>query len=226
MKKHQITNNKGYSLVEIIIIMAIIAVLAASISAAVIRYIEKGRQAVDVANASVIRDALNCYPFPSNYQGEKVVFTDPVTHKSETYTRGWVYVDKDEIRCSDQSTALAMILAGLVDVSEETEYAIRENEESPNRWFPSGPDHDYYRSTNSKEYVFKNSLKVKARTTWNTYQIDVYVSSGGNLTLGASASNSQRTDQAKDEEAATTFARRLGFYNAKVTPVGQQYTGN
>ena len=65
MKKHQITNNKGYSLVEIIIIMAIIAVLAASISAAVIRYIEKGRQAVDVANASVIRDALNCYPFPS-----------------------------------------------------------------------------------------------------------------------------------------------------------------
>ena len=64
-------------------------------------------------------------------------------------------------------------------VHEEICYAIRENEECKNRWFPSGKDGDYYRTTNSREYVFRNSLKVKARTTWNTYQIDVYIDEGG-----------------------------------------------
>ena len=44
--------------------------------------------------------------------------------------------------------------------------------------------------------------------------------------LSASASNTQRSDHTKDEQAATTFAQRLGFYNATVTPIGQQYTGN
>ena len=226
MKKYQNSDNKGYSLVELVIIMAIMAVLAASVTLAVLRYLENGRQAVDVANASVIRDALNTYPFPSNYQGEKVTYTDPVTHVTEQCTRGWVYVDKDEIRCSDASTALAMIQAGLVYVSYETECAIRENEENPNRWFPTGTDHDYFRHSNIGEYVFKNSLRVKARSTWNTYQLDVYVTSSGNLHLGASASNTQRTDHTKDAEAATIFAERLGFYNANVTPIGQQFTGN
>ena len=226
MEKYQKSDNKGYSLVELVIAIAIIAILAASVSVAVLRYMEKGRQAVDVANASVIKDALNTYAFPSDYQGEKVTFTDSVTHKSETYTRGWVYVDKDEVRCSDASTALAMIQAGLVYVSYETEVALKENEENPTRWFPSGQDHDYYRRSGIDEYVFKNNLRVKALTTWNTYQLDVYVDSGGELHLGATASNTRRTDHTKDEDTAKLFAQKLGFYNAKVTPVGQQYSGN
>ncbi len=226
MEKYQNSDNKGFTLVELIIIIAIMAILTAAISIAVIRYIESGRQAVDVYNASLIKDALNTYPFPSDFQGRSVTFTDPVTHQQETYERGWVYVDKDEIRCSDQSTALAMINAGLVIVSPETEQAIRDNEESPNRWFPSGPDKDYYRQSGINEYVFKNNLTVKAHRTWNTYQLDVYIDEGGELHLGASASNAQRTDHAKDEDAATLFAEKLGFYNAKVTPVGQQYNGN
>lgn len=226
MKKQHTSNNKGFSLVELVVVIAIIAVLAAVVSVAVLRYIEKGRQAVDIHNAGVIRDALNTYAFPSNYQGEKVTFTDSVTHVTETYTRGWVYVDKDEIRCSDPSTALAIIQAGIVYVSYETESKIRECEENGTRWFPSGREYDYYRQSGIGEYVFKNSLNVKARTTWNTYQLDVYIDSAGELHLGATASNTQRTDHTKDVQAATTFAQKLGFYDAKVTPVGQQYNGN
>ena len=220
-------SNKGFTLVELIIVMAIIAVLASCIGLAIIRYLEISRMTLDVYHGSLIRDALNMYPWPCDYQGRDVVFTDPETGESEHYRRGWVYVDKDEIRCSDQTTALAMIKAGLVSVSEETEFAIAQNEESPNRWFPSGPDGDYIRRSNINEYVFKNELTCKARTTWNTYQLDAYVDGGNDVHLGASASNAQRSGgHFKDEKAAKNYAKRVGLDNSLTTPIGSQYTGD
>lgn len=219
--------NKGFTLVELIIIIAIMAILTAAITLSVIRYIETSRQTIDVYNASLIKDALNIYPFPSDFQGRPVTYTDPITHESETYTRGWVYVDRNEIRCSDQSTALAMIKSGLVIVSPETERALELNEESSTKWFPTGPDKDYIRKSDIDEYVFKNQLIVKATRTWNTYQLDVYIDEGGELHLGASASNAIRTNgHAKDTNAAKLFSEKLGFYNAKDTPLGEQYNGN
>ncbi len=217
-------NNKGFSLIELIVIIAIITVLAASITLAVIRYMESARQAKDVYHASLIKDALTMYPFPSDYQGRDMWYEDPVTHEKEHYRRGWVYVDKDEIRCSDQSTALALIYAGIVFVSPETEAKIAENEEESPRWFPSGKDGEYYRQTDIDEYVFKNDLTVKARRTWNTFQLDVYVDDNNELHLGASASDAIRTNgHAKDEQTAKLFAHKLGFDNAIVTPIGEQY---
>ena len=58
MEKYQNSDNKGFTLVELIIIIAIMAILTAAISIAVIRYIESGRQAVDVYNASLINVLL------------------------------------------------------------------------------------------------------------------------------------------------------------------------
>lgn len=51
-------NNKGLSLVELLIVVAIIAILAAVISPALIRYIEKSRKRVDVQSAEMIYDAV------------------------------------------------------------------------------------------------------------------------------------------------------------------------
>ena len=220
-KKH---DDKGFTLVEIILIIAIMVILSAIIGLAVIRYIEKARQAMDVYNGSLIRDAINTYAFPSDFQGRDMVYTDPETGVSESFKRGWVYVDKEEIRCSDQSCALAMIQAGLVYVSPETEGKLRANEENPVKWFPDGPDGDYIRRSGIDEYVFKNSMTVKAKRTWNTYQIDVYIDNDGQLYLGASASNAIRTGgHSKDETAAKLFAEKLGFYYAKITPIGEQH---
>jgi len=219
-------NNKGFSLVELIVIIAVMAILASVITISVLRYIEKSRQAMDVYNASLIKDAINTYEFPSNYPGAPVDYTDPETNVTETYMRGWVYVDKDEIRCSDQSTALAMIKAGLVYVSPETEAQLVANEGSTTKWFPTGRDGDYYRHTYVDEYAFQNSLRVKAKQTWNTYQIDVYVDSAGELHLGASASNETRTSEAghsRDSETARLFAKKVGLDNEMDTPIGNQY---
>ena len=52
------TNNKGFSLVELIIVIAIMAILAMAIAPAVIRYIDKSRHAIDVDNADEISRSM------------------------------------------------------------------------------------------------------------------------------------------------------------------------
>lgn len=221
VKKH--SNNKGYTLVELIIIIAILAILASAVGLAIIRYLEKARQAIDINNAKLIKDAVATYAYPSDFGGESVTFTDPDTGESETFKRGWVYVDQNEIRCSDTSTALALIDAGLVDISDESAEMMAENEENPNRWFPSGPDGDYVGKTSINEYIFVNKIKVKAKSNWNTYQIDVYINDKGELNLGASASNTVRTSgHSKDERAASMFAEKIGLDGSRITPIGEQ----
>ena len=51
--------NKGFSLVELIIVIAIMAILAAAIAPALIRYIDKSRRADDVASAGVINSSMS-----------------------------------------------------------------------------------------------------------------------------------------------------------------------
>lgn len=52
-------SNKGFSLVELIIVIAIMAVLAAAIAPALIRYINKARKADDIAAGDTIGATLN-----------------------------------------------------------------------------------------------------------------------------------------------------------------------
>ena len=54
-----INNKKGFSLTELIIVIAIMAILSAAIAPAVIRYIEKARKARDVEVAQTIVDAAD-----------------------------------------------------------------------------------------------------------------------------------------------------------------------
>ena len=82
-KGEQKRKNKGFSLVELIVVMAIMTIIATAIALAVIRYIEKGRIAMDVYNAGLIKDALNVYPFPSDFQGRVVNYEDPETGETD-----------------------------------------------------------------------------------------------------------------------------------------------
>lgn len=55
MKK---TNNKGFSLVELIIVIAIMAILVGAIAPALIRYIDKSRKSNDVSACKTIKTAI------------------------------------------------------------------------------------------------------------------------------------------------------------------------
>lgn len=50
--------NKGFSLVELIIVIAIMAILAGAIAPALIRYIDKSRKSNDVSSAKTIKTAV------------------------------------------------------------------------------------------------------------------------------------------------------------------------
>lgn len=53
------SNNKGFSLVELIIVIAIMAILSGALAPQLIKYLDKSRQATDVQTAQTIATAVN-----------------------------------------------------------------------------------------------------------------------------------------------------------------------
>lgn len=51
-------NNKGFSMVELIIVIAIMAILAGALAPTLIKYVNKSRMSSDVSNAQQIASAL------------------------------------------------------------------------------------------------------------------------------------------------------------------------
>lgn len=62
MKKEDVQgkklNNKGFSLVEIIIVIAIMAILAGALAPQLMKYVEKSRKAADANNCNAIKTAV------------------------------------------------------------------------------------------------------------------------------------------------------------------------
>jgi type IV pilus assembly protein PilA len=59
--KKVVKNNKGFSLVELIVVIAIMAVLVGVLAPQFIKYVEKSREATDIQNISSIGDSLQTY---------------------------------------------------------------------------------------------------------------------------------------------------------------------
>lgn len=53
--------NKGFSIVELIVVIAIMAVLVGVLAPAMIRYIEKSRQSTDIQNLDSVADTLEAF---------------------------------------------------------------------------------------------------------------------------------------------------------------------
>lgn len=82
MKK---TSNKGFSMVELIIVIAIMAILAAALAPSLIKYINKSRLSTDVQTGTTIASAINAalaveaaYDAASPYDGKVTCINDIV----------------------------------------------------------------------------------------------------------------------------------------------------
>lgn len=58
-KNRKKVNNKGFSLVELIIVIAIMAILSGALAPQLIKYLDKSRKAADVQTAQTIATAVN-----------------------------------------------------------------------------------------------------------------------------------------------------------------------
>ncbi|MEE3398058.1 MAG: type II secretion system protein, partial [Eubacterium sp.] len=77
--------NKGFSLVELLIVTTIITILAAAITPALFRYIDKARKADDIAAAEAIGSALK-----ASMANESIY--DKVMDSIQNATSGGAYV--------------------------------------------------------------------------------------------------------------------------------------
>lgn len=72
-------NNKGFSLVELIIVIAIMAILAGAIAPALIRYIDKSRKSNDISAAKTIKTAVE------TALGNEDVYTDIMSYPGSVF---------------------------------------------------------------------------------------------------------------------------------------------
>lgn len=77
-------NNKGFSLVELIVVIAIMAVLVGVLAPQLMKYVEKSREATDIQNCDSIASALKAYYADKEDQTGDVTINVTSTGVSET----------------------------------------------------------------------------------------------------------------------------------------------
>lgn len=157
-------NNKGFSLIELIIVIAIMAVLVAVIAPNLTQYIGSSKKKTDASNAdtikSVINTALSDYSTAGSHDASKVV--DGEDHDVVTSIA-------DEADIVNYATVNEIVQAGATDTTDKLswEYKVYEGLES-------------YISTENGNSVVKckqdgKHYKVEITAVNNSYNVVVKV---------------------------------------------------
>ena len=80
-------NNKGFSLVELIIVIAIMAILVAILAPQFLKYVERSRNTADVANGREITNAVIAYIADTEVEGNIITGNDTVVEVTGTETK-------------------------------------------------------------------------------------------------------------------------------------------
>ena len=130
MNKNQKTmGNKGFSLVELIVVIAIMAVLVAVIAPQLLKYVEKGRQSTDVQTVESIASALQSYYADDETRTKDVTVTlekTGVTPKDAAITDA--KLDSAKLKGTwTKAPSVTLKADGTIAITGESAYYIYEN---------------------------------------------------------------------------------------------------
>lgn len=72
-KKQRTLNNKGFSLIELIVVIAIMAILVGVLAPQFMKYVESSKQSTDMQAASALRTAIEAYVAEKGLSGATVI---------------------------------------------------------------------------------------------------------------------------------------------------------
>ena len=90
-KKQRTLNNKGFSLIELIVVIAIMAILVGALAPQYMKFVERSRKSTDVQNVAAIKSALEVYA------------ADPMVEPANALTTGKVTITTTEAAVSDSN---------------------------------------------------------------------------------------------------------------------------
>lgn len=180
-------NNKGFSLVELIVVIAIMIVLISLLAPNVIGYIEKANNVADVANAKEMTNTLMYNLAIDQSIDVSNIWYTKYGNKERDLDHAYVYVDRDEIRVSSMAIAKILEDAGIIENA------------------------GIYETRSGVEQAFKYTKKqtrfvCNSREKWDRYEIHIY-RRNNNLFVDYSAS---RKGAQRDVDATNAFANMIG----------------
>lgn len=193
MKKYNNPNRKGFTLVELITVMAIVATLAAIIVPNLLKLIEKANNTRDANEAkdigklimaeAAINDDLNLYnPWSTNLDADG------------TSSWGYIYVGKDDVRTSSKQMMQMLIDNGYVKPNA----AIRRR------------GGDVQGEGEQQVYKKDTTLMCHSNHNWVAYEIHFRIMPDGNLDISycaTKAGTSQLAEADADEKATKLFCK-------------------
>lgn len=188
MKKFSENNEKpkGFTLVELVVVIAIIGILSAVLVPSIAGYVENAKNTADVSNARQITNALE---IAIAISPDTIINHDnPWDDSPANKDHGYVYIDNDEIRVSNIEIAHILEEEGIIKKGCAEKYKIRQNKEA----------------TYSADKV---NVLCKSRKKWQRYQVNFVFRNSG---LEFSYSATRTLDISKDAVTSKKFADMMG----------------
>lgn len=177
---------KGFTLVELIVVIAIIGILSAILVPSIMGYIEKAHNTADISNAKQITNALQIAIAIS--PDTMINHDNPWDDSPENKDHGYVYVDDNEIRVSNLAIADILEEEGIIKAGCASKCDTRYGKEP----------------TYSRDKV---NVLCKSRKKWIRYQVNFVYQNGG-LEFSYSATVSPK--DMKDAKTSEIFANMAG----------------